>query len=396
MKKIYILFLIKCFFIILILFSHKSFAQCLTGYVPTGKAFDTTVTTGSGNYETFFKFPKFHPDSGMVTCVKLTMSITGNNSMFLENHVSSPTGYNVSYNRKDTISGQGLSSPLTQQITKGYGPYNLAATDGVAFSGPDFVNTGTDVVLNNYSVSRTITDVNEIQNFYGLDSITYRYVIKAAATVAGSGDYLFSVSTTGFVNYKLEYCYCPPYVLPLGLKDFEVLKTGSNTAKLNWQSETDTTNFYYEVQMSRDGKNFTASGIVQKTTGIINPSYHFQYTIQNQEYGRYYFRIKQRYPNGYVRFSAIKSVDYENSFLSKVSLYPNPSAGIVGIKFVNISAGKLSVRISNIQGQVIVSKEFDVSGTDYKQIATLQRGMYWLKIMDVTSKESFVNQLLIK
>ena len=65
-------------------------------------------------------------------------------------------------------------------------------------------------------------------------------------------------------------------------------------------------------------------------------------------------------------------------------------------EILNVTSGKLSIRISNVQGQSVVSKDLVVAGTDYKQIATLQRGMYWMKITDVTTQETVVNQLLIK
>ncbi|MDP9229578.1 MAG: T9SS type A sorting domain-containing protein [Bacteroidota bacterium] len=83
--------------------------------------------------------------------------------------------------------------------------------------------------------------------------------------------------------------------------------------------------------------------------------------MPGNEYGLYYFKVKQRYPNGFVKFSDIKSVEFQNPFLSKIFLYPNPSSGIVGIKFVNIPAGKLWVHIFNVQGQTVVSKELEVS-----------------------------------
>lgn len=396
MKKCYPKLHTACILIILILSTQITNAQCLNGYEPTGKSFDTTVSTGSGNYETFFTFPKFHPDSGMVTCVKLIMTITGVARLNIENYVNAATSYNASYSRRDTISGPGLSSPLTQSINKNYGPFNLEANNFIDFSGPDFATTGPDTVLNGTSVVTTITDVNVIADyFYGLDSVKYRYAIKAGASLTGSGDYLFSPSTSGFVNYRLEYCYCPPTVLPMGLLNFEVSKKGDNTASLNWHAETDNSDFHYEIQVSRDGRNFKPAGVVKKKSGI-NPTYSYQYDRQKHEAGQIYFRVQQRYHNGLAKFTNTRSVNFENTLLNKISLYPNPSSANVGIKFVNVTTGKLSIRISNVQGQTVVSKDMIVAGTDYKQIATLQRGMYWMKITDVTSGETVVNQLLIK
>lgn len=396
MKKRYPILRIACILITFILYTEITYSQCLNGFEPTGKSFDTTVSTGSGNYETIFRFPKFHPDSGMVTCVRLIMTITGVATLDIENRVNAPTTYNATYTRRDTISGPGLSNPLTQSVNNNYGPYNLAANDGINYSGPDFISIGPDTVLNAVSVVTTITDVNVIADyFYGIDSVDYRYVIKAGASLTGSGDYLFSPSTSGFVNYRIEYCYCPPTVLPLGLIDFQVNKKSDNSAALYWNAETDETAFHYEIQVSRDGRNFVPAGVVQKKSGI-NPQYIYQYDRKKNESGALYFRIKQRYHNGYAKYTSTRSIIFENALLHKISLYPNPSSGIVGIKFVNVTSGKISIRISNVQGQTVVSKDIVVAGTDYTQVATLQRGMYWMKITDVTTEEIVINQLLIK
>ena len=91
------------------------------------------------------------------------------------------------------MSGPALSSPLTSYVFAGYGPYDLAATDGVPLSGPDYVSIGPDTVLKAVSVCRTITDTADLSQFYGLDSVTYNYSINANAIVTGSGDYLFQL-----------------------------------------------------------------------------------------------------------------------------------------------------------------------------------------------------------
>ena len=65
------------------------YSQCPHG-ASGNMGYDTTVSTGSGNYSTQFKFPKFHPDSGLVTCARLLLTITDRVAMALENNVNSP------------------------------------------------------------------------------------------------------------------------------------------------------------------------------------------------------------------------------------------------------------------------------------------------------------------
>ena len=79
----------------------------------------------------------------------------------------------------------------------------------------------------------------------------------------------------------------------------------------------------------------------------------------------------------------------------KINIYPNPSNGVVGIKFVNINSGKFQVQISNTQGQTVFGGEIEASD-GLRYITTLQSGMYWLRLVDVSSHLSCVNQLLIK
>jgi hypothetical protein len=394
MKHVYLKLIIIS--AVLIIFSSTvCYAQCPWGFVASGVAYDTTVTTGSGNYSTQFKFPKFDPQNGMVVCVKLCVTITGRVSMYLENNVTAPTTYNISYYRNDTLSGPALSSPLTSYVFAGYGPYDLAASDGVPFSGPDFMSIGPDTILQAVSMCRTITDTADLSQFYGLDSVTYNYSINANAIVTGSGDYLFSVATTGIVNYRLEYCYCPAWILPVNVHQFDLNKKANDKVELRWTGSDDgSTNYHYEIEVSNDGHNFSSVGSVQKNSTTDN--YDYLYAVGAGNRGVYFFRIKQIWTNGYTRFSEVKSMALEKSTLPGYTIYPNPSSGIVGIKFDNILSGKILVLISNAQGQTVTRKEIEVSGPSYRQIATLPRGVYWLKMTDVTSHLSCVNQLFIK
>ena len=130
-------------------------------------------------------------------------------------------------------------------------------------------------------------------------------------------------------------------------------------------------------------KNFSSNG------------YNYTYTAGKSGNTKYFFRMKQIYSNGYSGFSEVRSVGLQDSNVLKINIYPNSSNGVVGIKFVNINSGKFLVHISNTQGQTVFSSEVESNG-GLKYITTLQRGMYWLRLIDVTSHLSCVNQLLIK
>jgi hypothetical protein len=55
--------------------------------------------------------------------------------------------------------------------------------------------------------------------------------------------------------------------------------------------------------------------------------YQFNYATQSCEMGKYFFRIKQEYPDGYTWFNKIKSIELESSTKHATNIYHNPHPG---------------------------------------------------------------------
>jgi hypothetical protein len=399
MKNVYPRFFsVTILLLFLTLCSNTGYAQCAGGGSAGQTAYDTTIATPEGATSMQIKFPKFDPQVGMVTCVRLCITITGVvDSVSVENNSASSQSANVYYIRTDQITGPGLVSPLTNSINHHYGPYTLGATEGTIGSGPDFMSISHDTVLNAVSICRTLSDSALLTQFYGLDSVTYNYDISAFTSITCTGgNYNSSISTSAFVNFNFQYCTCPALLLPVNIHDFGVTKLTADRAELRWWGFDDPYGDYrYEAQVSRDGHNFISIGSVEKNTAN-NDAYRLIYRTISGESGVYFFRIKQIYSNGYSRFSNIRQLTLENSDFPQFTLYPNPSNRIVGIKFDNIYSGQFNIQIYNTQGQMMVSRELVASGSSYMQIASLESGVYWLRFTDGKTGKSCVNQLLIK
>jgi hypothetical protein len=397
MKKFYNCFFKIIFLVIMVAAFHRGYSQCPNGQ-PTGTtAYDTTIKFGAGIVATQFQFPKFDPNTGMVTCVNLCVTIKGIiDSVALENFSSAPQTGSYSYSRRDTVSGPGIPTFLSSGTNDlNFGPFPLAAFDGVLGSGPDFYSAGSDTVLTKV-LCVNINDSATIADFYGTDSVTYNYHITASAGwgVTGGSAAAFVLSSA-LVNFHFSYCTCPSSTLPLNIRSFNLRKLTANQAEITWSGfDNPDASYNYEIEMSRNGNNFTTVGTQSKNEFEAN-GYRFIYTATDGD-GDYYFRIKQVYSSGYVRFTDIKSIALQNTDKPKINIFPNPSNGVVGIKFANISSGKFLIQISNTQGQTVFSKEEEIIGDGVRYITTLQRGMYWLRLIDVTSHLSCVNQLLIK
>jgi hypothetical protein len=379
-------------------FTFVGHSQCADGQPSGQTAYDTTIVTGSGIVSTEVKFPKFDPASGMVTCVRLCVTIRGIiDTVSLENFTNAPQTGSYSYNRRDTIKGPGIPTQLSSTSNLNFGPFPLSATNGIMGSGPDLYTQGSDTVLTRV-LCANISDSTTIAQFYGTnDSVTYTYAIDANAVgVVTGGSSLAFVLSSAIVNFRFEYCTCPPVILPLNIRQFNVTKLTSSKAELKWSASDDPYgNYYYEAQVSKDGYNFTTIAVVAKNSSNSDP-YRVEYLASHGNGGTYYFRIKQVYPNGSSKYSSIRQLDLENSDFPKFTLYPNPTNGIVGIKFDNIYTGRLNIQIFNAQGQMMVKKDFDAVASSYLQVASLETGVYWLRVSDLKSQKTSANQLLIK
>ena len=397
MKKLYNCFLKIILLLFMMAILHQGYSQCPNGQVAGSTAYDTTIRFGAGIVATQFKFPKFDPHTGMVTCVNLCVTIKGIiDSVALENFSSAPQTGSYSYSRRDTVSGPGIPTFLTSGTNDlNFGPFPLDAFDGVLGSGPDFYSAGSDTVLTKV-LCVNISDSATIADFYGTDSVSYNYHITASAGwgVTGGSAAAFVLSSA-LVNFHFSYCTCPSNTLPLNIRSFNIRKINTGQAEITWSGfDNPNATYHYEIEMSRNGNNFTSIGTRSKMEFEAN-GYKFFYTATAGN-GDYYFRVKQVYSSGFVRFTDVKSIELENTDKPKINIFPNPSNGVVGIKFAKISSGKFLIQISNTQGQTVFSKEEEIVGDGVRYITTLQRGMYWLRLIDVTSHLSCVNQLLIK
>jgi hypothetical protein len=400
MKKIYAHLFITVFIFLSSVVVQPLQAQCPFGFIPGTTAYDTTIATPPGINTLFVKFPQADPLAGMVTCLRLCVSITGVvDSISVENNSASPQTADVYYIRTDQILGPGLSGPLVNSINHHYGPYALGPTNGVFGSGPDFMSISHDTLLNAVTVCQTINNLDSLFQFYGMDSVTYLYNITAFTNVTCTGgNYNSTVATSALVRFRFEYCTCPGYVLPLNIRDFTAEKIADNQAKLTWTGFDEHHNnetFHYEMEMSRDGSSFIT--VSQRSPNQSGPDkYDYTYTTGSNGSGKYYFRIRQVYESGYSRFSEIKQVQLKSSESPKFIIYPNPSDGIVGIKFDNNQDGKKLLQIFNSHGQKVVEKDIEVKGSSYRQVATLKSGNYWVRLTDVATGMSSVSQLFIK
>jgi N-acetylneuraminic acid mutarotase len=114
-----------------------------------------------------------------------------------------------------------------------------------------------------------------------------------------------------------------PLSVPVELSSFTASANGKNIT-LNWSTATETNNYGFEIERSREEKEFYTIGFVNgKGTTTQNQSYTF--TDNSLNSGKYYYRLKQIDYDGSYEYSDVVEVEWRsfNSYLLEQN-YPNP------------------------------------------------------------------------
>jgi formylmethanofuran dehydrogenase subunit C len=196
-------------------------------------------------------------------------------------------------------------------------------------NGGSFTNNGISIVNGDFRINGTgtvngdgIIRTNSITNYgtlagnndvCGLDDAT-------ATTQAGSGSY------SGTTTYCEESASA---ALPIVLVSFEVSwKEGTFYAK--WITASEINNHYFEVEYSKDGKEFYP---VLKRYGAGNSFKHLRYTEKRKLtslQAKGYYRLKQTDFDGKYSYSELRYLNVQEEIEKdplKLKVYPNPLNG---------------------------------------------------------------------
>ena len=384
-------------FSLLFYLPRSGVAQCLCsdGTSPELVVHNRVLSTSME--ETIFTFPQFDPAVGMLVCTNVHAAITSVVRIRMENDEIYPASYNISYRRTSTISGPGLSPTLVHNFTKNYGPYDLAATDGVYFSGPDYIITPRDTILKDRILTSTIN--GDITPFLGSGTVNYIYSLAGNSVISGGGNYLGGPLTTDRINFTLTYSYCPTGVLASGIRDFSVQNEQGKTALLKWTTLNEEKGNTYEIEIRKSNENFQSIGSLTAgtTTGSTSSKYQYQYQFDQNDVGQLYFRIKQKTIAGEAKYSTVKMLELGKS--EEVKVFPNPVATRFSLQFGEMLKGTYVVQVTNQNGQVILYRKVKVHNTskiDIDLASVPPAGVYYLKAKEITGTRTYSSRIIFK
>ncbi|MDQ6903046.1 MAG: T9SS type A sorting domain-containing protein [Bacteroidota bacterium] len=391
MKKIYLLFI----FLASLSSFQKSFSQCTCsgGTIPDSvvynQYFDSLIATN-----TIISFPKFDPAIGVLTCFRVSDTVTTVVNYNLQNNQPDTESYKFRTSRLSDLTGPNNFESYTNSPNKTYGPYIL-----YPFHSPgntDQVDIGPDTVFNkDYSTAYGASSAA----YYGTGNVDFNYLTTSTFTIlTGSSNAIITLRAYTRLDIQLVYYWCPFSILATKITGFKASLSNKNVL-MQWDVNNPEDLDKYEIEISTDGQGFKNYGEGNSNANGVVSHYAFTYNVDEAFSGKLFFRIKQTDQSGKVSYSNVRNISINNkNSVHNYSIYPNPSIAGINIQFKNSNNGNYNVELLNASGQSIFQKRYLINNSNSINIDWPRKplpGIYFLKIRDLKTNIDQVERLQI-
>lgn len=226
--------------------------------------------------------------------------------------------------------------------------------------------SGLEIVNNNeYSSLRIINNSN----------LSVCYVQSICNYIAEGADARIFDNLPGCNSTQEVQASC--ISLPVELTRFTA-ETQRGSVLLTWQTASETNNQGFDIQRSKDGINWQKIGW-QDGVGNSTTTQNYRHNDTQPLSGINYYRLKQVDVEGDFIYTDVVNVLYESKGFS---VFPVPAKNEITLQLES-SKTTIEIRISNIVGEVIHTRELQVSeGVNHFtfDISEYTKGVYFLTI----------------
>lgn len=193
--------------------------------------------------------------------------------------------------------------------------------------------------------------------------------------VTAMGSFLYVSSTVNMAT-----------ILPVTLLYFTA-ENQAGKALLSWATVTEQNNKGFEIEHSVDGINWRSIDFVSSkaVNGNSSVRLNYDYTHTTVAKGKNFYRLKQTDLDGRYVYSAISTVNFDHA--GRLQVYPNPVTSTLLVKGLS---GKASVRVLNLNGQVVKVVQTNAGTVVTIDVSQLPVGMYLVETEDgAGNKETY-------
>lgn len=183
-----------------------------------------------------------------------------------------------------------------------------------------------------------------------------------------------SCDVTGFSGFFIQ---TSNFVLPVNLLSFSAIEKG-NDALVQWKVSQEIGQAYYEVLFSTNGNDFTAAGQLSPATGTGEKHYSFTHANAAAIAGKLYYRLKMVSITSAVTYSNIVPVRFGVKEQIITDVYPSPTTGLINIVTTGSVVKPISLRITDMSGRVIITRQITFNGNTQIDITRNAPGIYLL------------------
>jgi hypothetical protein len=196
----------------------------------------------------------------------------------------------------------------------------------------------------------------------------------ATAQVNGETWYYFAIITQADGNKIITAPIWVTTEIPLLKNDFKLkAKEENGVVVLDWKMDTTLVFSHFIVEVSRDGKNFTAKATVPAVTGQRD----YLFTDMTPYDGVSFYRITMVGVKGELSYSGIVMMDVKKAAV--LTIYPNPASTTLTVKTSDNSA-TLLVQMIDAAGNMVYNKTMPAATSFTLDLSKFQNGYYVLRV----------------
>ncbi len=144
---------------------------------------------------------------------------------------------------------------------------------------------------------------------------------------------------------------CDPIVLSVELSAFEVVLNSANQVDLSWTTTSELNNDYFQVERSRNLLDWDIINDEISSVGTNQGEVYYTDIDRFPLFGTAYYRLKQVDFDGTFSYSEIRVIDIKATYPIELSVYPNPSSGVVNL--INNGNAAIDISIFRMDGKLV-------------------------------------------
>jgi hypothetical protein len=233
----------------------------------------------------------------------------------------------------------GITASVTVNIVASSTPGNTGFFDpGPDVGGPGFAN----------HITASVTGGITVNSITFIDATHVNISLNTSAAVPGT--YVITITNPDGQTTTITITVTGS-PLPVEMLSFTA-RAVDNTVLLKWSTASETNNFLFMIERSKDAKYFEEIGKV-KGAGNTTIASDYIFSDEHPFDGISYYRLKQADFNGVFVFSNVVSVSFGKETFAFVTAYADYDNQTVNILFNDNAAEKITYRYSDVFGKII-------------------------------------------